>query len=106
MSDNVTKYASIIAIIISIVVGIYVYREFSHTRAKIGEIKFLKNQFINSEARMSELETRQDKIDSTRKIILSGTDSEDSSTESEDYEVCESSSEDDQLPTIEEVTEQ
>lgn len=101
MSD-LTKYTSIVSIITSIIVGVYVYREFSYTRAKMGEIKFLKNQFINLEARIGELEERQDKIDSTKKIVLS--DSENSSSD-DDYDVFDSSDDEyeEGTPVVEEI---
>jgi hypothetical protein len=92
MSAEITKYISIVAIIVSIVVCIYVYREFSFTRAKIGEIKYLKNQFINIETRINDVETRQDKIDPVKKILIS----DNSSSSSSDYEVYESSDDDDE----------
>lgn len=92
MSDNTLKYIAIIAIFVSVLVGIYVYREMSNTRAKLGEMKFLKNQFINIETKLCELEENQARtLDCVDKIGLSNIDSEAEDSEAEDSEADDSS---------------
>ena len=88
-----TKYISIVAIIVSIIVGVYVYREMSNTRAKVGEIKFLKNNTLTIESRMLDMSKQIKALnDSKGQIIYRNDDS--CNTSSEEYDVLESSSED------------
>ena len=91
--SELPKYISIISILVSIIVGVYVYRELSNTRAKVGEIKFLKNNMINIESRLLDI-TKQ--IKNKNKFVIPGDDeSNDSgSTSSEEYDVLESSDDD------------
>ena len=92
MSDF-TNYTSIIAIIISIVVGVYVYRELSNTRAKLGEIKFLKNNTVNIESRMLNM-NKQLKTLNANKVIYN--DDACSSDSGEEYDVFASSDDEDE----------
>jgi hypothetical protein len=102
-----TKYISIIAIIISIIVGVYVYREMSNTRARVGEIKFLKNNTVTIESRMADMGKQIKALNDSKGQILYRND-DSCSTSSEEYDVLESSSEDeydndnDKLSTISE----
>lgn len=86
MSDTF-KYISIASIIISIVVAVYVFREMSNTRSKVGEIKFLKNTTVNIESRLLDI-AKQLKKQNKYNIP------DDSSTSSEEYDVLASSDDD------------
>jgi hypothetical protein len=45
--SNLQSILSVTAIVLAVVAVVYVYREMSHTRQKVGEIRYLKNTLID-----------------------------------------------------------
>jgi hypothetical protein len=84
------KFISIAALMLSIVVAVYVFREMSHTRAKVGEIKFLKNTTVNIESRLLDISKQLKKNKKKDKYTIP----DDSSTSSDEYDVLASSGSD------------
>ena len=86
----IEKYLSVFAILTAVVVAVYVYRELNYTKAKLGELKYLKNEYINMDSRLNKVETMQEANDANN-IEL-----EDSSSDgSNDYDAFESDSDSD-----------
>jgi hypothetical protein len=89
---DITGYISIVSLIVSIVVGVYVFREMSNTRSKMGEIKFLKNSNINLDSRLLDISKQIKKMNKSRVTFK-----DDASTSSEEYDVLASSDDDDNV---------